>query len=132
MNLLIIMTLSFLSFSADKTAKAQDTIQVPAQGQVDNEGIKQVFQMNAAKISKCYNDHTDGKMEGKVVLDFDINQKGKVIRAAIAKEKSTMTLSPAFENCLTGYLKEWMFPPAPKNSESVQVYYPLGFSRLKR
>lgn len=132
MNLLIFITLSLFGFSAEKAAKAQDIIKVPAQGQVDNEGIRKVFENNASKISKCYSENADSKMEGKVVLDFDIDKKGQVIRSAIAKEKSTMNLSPAFETCLLGYLKEWIFPPAPKNSESVQVYYPLSFSSLKR
>jgi len=133
MNLLLVIALSWFSFSAQTgVAKTQDVVQVPAQGKMDGEAIKKVFELGADKIDKCYKDHVKNNAEGQLVIDFTVDKKGNVKNISADHAKSTFAENAAFETCIEDRVRTWIFPPAPAGAESAQIAYPLNFSFKKK
>ncbi len=97
-------------------------------GNIDRNGIRQVFLNNQRALQSCYEAalSTDRGLSGKVVLDFDIGEQGRVLRASVSVDKSTLN-SERLSTCIVNRMKTWRFPEPPKNQD-VQVFYPLAFS----
>lgn len=97
-------------------------------GNIDRNGIRQVFLNNQRTLQSCYESalSTDRGLSGKVVLDFDIGEQGRVLRASVSGDKSTLN-NDRLSNCIVNRMKTWRFPEPPQN-QTVQVYYPLAFS----
>lgn len=97
-------------------------------GNIDRNGIRQVFISNQRALQSCYEAALAGDkgLSGKLVLDFDIGEQGRVLRADMSREKSTLT-SSQLATCVINRMKNWRFPEPPQN-QTVQVFYPLAFS----
>ncbi len=97
-------------------------------GNIDRNGIRQVFLNNQRTLQSCYESalSTDRGLSGKVVLDFDIGEQGRVLRASVSGDKSTLN-NDRLSNCIVNRMKTWRFPEPPQN-QTVQVFYPLAFS----
>lgn len=97
-------------------------------GNIDRNGIRQVFLNNQRTLQACYESalSTDRGLSGKVVLDFDIGEQGRVLRASVSSDKSTLN-NDRLSTCIVNRMKTWRFPEPPQN-QTVQVFYPLAFS----
>lgn len=97
-------------------------------GDIDRNGIRQVFINNSRALAACYERAlgTNKGLGGKLVLDFDIGEQGRVLAAKMSHDKSTVT-DEGLANCVISKMKTWRFPEPPKN-QTVQVFYPLAFS----
>lgn len=97
-------------------------------GDIDRNGIRQVFINNQRALQACYERalSTDKGLGGKLVLDFDIGEQGRVLRGEMSRSKSTL-VNDELASCVISRMKSWRFPEPPKN-QTVQVFYPLAFS----
>ena len=82
-------------------------------------------QLNEARV--CYADELkkDPKLKGKLMIVWDVNDKGEVTKAEVSKAKSTLN-NAAVETCLIQKLKSWKFPAAP-TGETAEITYPFVF-----
>lgn len=97
-------------------------------GNIDRDGIRRVFFSNAQAIRACYENALRGDkgLSGKLVLDFDIGEQGRVLRGDYSRAKSTLA-NDELATCIINRMKTWKFPEPPAN-QTVQVFYPLAFS----
>ncbi|MEQ1877255.1 MAG: AgmX/PglI C-terminal domain-containing protein, partial [Bdellovibrionia bacterium] len=94
-------------------------------GNIDKEGIRRVIIANQRQIKDCYERglNRDPSLHGKVVLEWEIGDRGRVLSA---KVKSSTLGSPVVEQCMVGRLKTWIFPEPPNDQVAV-VAYPFVF-----
>lgn len=99
---------------------------------VDRDGIRKTFHDNNASIQSCYKKvlKKNKTLKGLVRLNFEIGNKGKVIKARINKKTSPLYYKP-LNNCLLAQLKTYTFPEPSKN-QVVNVTYPLRFGKNKQ
>lgn len=97
-------------------------------GNIDRDGIRRVFFSNQRAIQSCYEKALGGDkgLSGKLVLDFDIGEQGRVLRGDYSRAKSTL-VNEELASCVINKMKTWKFPEPPAN-QTVQVFYPLAFS----
>ncbi|CAN5485242.1 hypothetical protein BH10BDE1_BH10BDE1_24980 [soil metagenome] len=95
-------------------------------GTIDKEAIRRVIRANERIIRTCYERELNRTPDlvGKLTIEFDIGEKGVVLRAAV---KVNELGNRAVADCLTSRLKTWRFPEPPTN-EVVTVAYPFAFS----
>lgn len=95
---------------------------------IDRDGIRETFIRNQKPLQICYGIalKASSNVSGKMVLDFDIAEKGKPIRCTVSPDKSTLR-NELLEKCLCRELLTWTFP-IPPPAQTVQVFYPLAFS----
>lgn len=95
-------------------------------GTIDREAIRRVIMANTRIIRSCYERELNKTPDlvGKITIEFDIGEKGTVLRAAV---KINELGNRAVGECLTSRLKTWRFPEPPTN-EVVTVAYPFAFS----
>jgi hypothetical protein len=111
----------------------QEDANVGGPQKIDREGIRQTFIDHQKQIQACYGTllksdlANKDKYQGKFVLDFDIGGDGKITRMVQATDKSTL-INPTLLKCIADHAAQWQFPkPPPK--QTVQVFYPLKFSK---
>ncbi|HEX4923805.1 MAG TPA: AgmX/PglI C-terminal domain-containing protein [Bdellovibrionales bacterium] len=94
-------------------------------GNIDKEGIRRVIIANQRQIKDCYERglNRDPSLHGKVVLEWEIGDRGRVLSA---KVKTSTLGSPVVENCMVQRLKTWIFPEPPGDQVAV-VAYPFVF-----
>lgn len=81
------------------------------------------------EIKMCYRDNLK-KMkggEGKVVIEFEVNDQGVLTKSAINEKKTTLKNEFLFE-CMQAKIKTWVFPAAPKG-KALSVSYPYIFKK---
>ena len=98
-------------------------------GQIDKEGIRQVFFRNQRAIRSCYERqlNRNPNLGGKLMLDFDIGEHGRVVGTPKIQWSSSTLKNRGVANCILLRLKTWRFPEPPRNNV-VNVVYPLAFS----
>lgn len=138
----LFILLAFIGLSACSTQKLADNeltapmvnkeIEVKG-GSIDRNGIRQVFINNQRELAACYTTalKTQPNLEGKLELDFDIGASGKVVRAEVGKKRTKFenTNPDELATCVLPKLKTWKFPEPPAANTTVQVMYPLRFSK---
>lgn len=95
-------------------------------GTIDREAIRRVILANTRAIKACYERELNRTPDlvGKLVIEWDIGEKGAVLRTAVQKNELG---NRAVAECLMSRLKMWRFPEPPTN-EIVTVAYPFVFS----
>lgn len=95
-------------------------------GTIDKEAIRRVIMANYRVIKACYERELNRAPDliGKLVIEWDIGEKGAVLRTAV---KSNELGNRAVAECLMNRLKTWRFPEPPTN-QVVTVAYPFVFS----
>ena len=95
---------------------------------INRKVIRQVFIKHQRLVQNCYTPEVQKEVtSGQVMLDFDINKLGQVIRSSISKEKSTIS-NDKLNTCLIDMVKKLTFPEATTD-KVLQVFYPLVFSK---
>jgi hypothetical protein len=100
---------------------------VPATS-LEREQIRLVFIKNQKAFMDCYATALKRKsqLEGKILFDFDVNPDGRVSRARVNEEKSTLK-DTEMNQCILASLRTWDFPKS--ESQVTAVEYPLAFKK---
>lgn len=93
---------------------------------MDKEAIRRVIREHLREIRNCYERELQRSPDlyGKVVLQWDISEGGRVSRAVV---KSNALANDNVANCIVSRLKTWKFPDPPKDVIG-QVDFPFVFS----
>ena len=95
-------------------------------GTIDREAIRRVILDNISQIRNCYERilNTKPDLFGKLVIEWDIEERGRVKRAKAIKNS---TGSRALASCVVRRLKSWRFPEPPED-QIARVTYPFVFA----
>lgn len=108
---------------------------IPSAFADNKEAVRLKIQEHLPDLQKCYDDDSQPDSKGQWILDFEINDKGRVQKAAITKEGSEIK-NPKMSQCITQKIKTWSFVPAPQG-QNLHIVFPIVFqnrafkSRLK-
>jgi pSer/pThr/pTyr-binding forkhead associated (FHA) protein len=97
------------------------------EGTIDREAVRRVIRSILSQIKSCYERQLRVKsdLEGKVVIEFEIIEQGRV---RVAKTKSSTMNDPTVESCVAGRIKSARFPEPPTGTIAV-VDYPFVFGK---
>ena len=103
--------------------KAADISEVD--GQIDKKGVASAIRKRSAAFQQCYETalKSDSKLQGKLVVEFTINEQGRVNDTRVVKDGLN---SPTVARCVQARLKSLRFPK-PADGE-VSVTYPFVFT----
>lgn len=95
-------------------------------GTIDREAIRKRIQENRNAIRSCYERSLQRKPDlyGKLVLEWDIEEKGKVGRAVV---KSNSLGDDEVAQCILNRIRSLRFPDPPADT-TARVSYPFVFS----
>lgn len=92
-------------------------------GSIDKEAVRRAVRSALLSFKACYDREykKDTKLEGKVVISWEIHEKGIAKNARVLKDKSTLG-NPAVEECVRARLLTLRFPEPPPGSMAEAVY----------
>lgn len=95
-------------------------------GSLDRNVIQRVIRRRLNGVRYCYQRELqrDPYLQGKVVVHFVVNERGRVAAASI---KSSTLDSPAAENCIVRQMKRLRFPE-PMGGGIMRISYPFVFT----
>ncbi len=124
-TLLSTITIIFLIGCANED-KIKDKPLDPPEARIMRHGVRSAIRENMSGYDSCYNELLKRKpnAEGKILLGWDIVEKGAVTNPTIVKS----TLKDAkMEKCMLEATQKVAFPAPPKNRE-MRVGYPFVFT----
>ena len=132
MNALVAILIT-LSSSLLLAAESENEMETSVE-KIDREGIRKVFIDHQKDLSACYNTvlakaKDKSTVQGKMVLDFTIDEDGSLMYIALDPQRSTFK-GYSIAGCIAKKAYGWTFPKPPAK-QTVQVYYPLSFSPKK-
>lgn len=97
----------------------------------DKNQIRVKVKENLKEVNSCYKNalSLNPELEGKLILNWDINDKGEVANVTVDKAKTTLN-NESVQACILEKVKTWKFPPAPLK-QTISISYPFHFSRSK-
>lgn len=97
------------------------------QGTIDANGVKQTIHSALNPLKQCYETQlkTNNSLKGKVALQMEVNDKGRVQSAGI--QTSSTLKDKKIHECMLNVVKDLSFPQPAKGTVAV-VDYPLDFS----
>ncbi|MBC7421775.1 MAG: AgmX/PglI C-terminal domain-containing protein [Bdellovibrio sp.] len=100
-------------------------------GSIDREAVRRVVRSALSAFKSCYDREfkKDTKLEGKVVISWEIHEKGVAKNAQVVHSKSTIGNS-AVEECVRSRMLSLRFPEPPAGSFA-EVTYPFLFQGQK-
>ncbi|OFZ30375.1 MAG: hypothetical protein A2622_08160 [Bdellovibrionales bacterium RIFCSPHIGHO2_01_FULL_40_29] len=100
-------------------------------GSIDREAVRRVVRSALQSFKACYDREykKDSKLEGKVVIVWDIHERGIARNARLVKGKSTLD-NPSVEECVRARLVALRFPEPPAGTVA-EVTYPFLFQGQK-
>jgi len=100
-------------------------------GTIDKEAVRRVVKSALAQFKACYEKEyrMNSKLEGKVVVQWEIHEQGVAKNAQIIKVKSTINNS-AVEECVKNRMMALKFPEPPPGT-AAEVTYPFIFQGQK-
>jgi len=113
---------------------AKDKIQITTGGQeevfvgsIDKDAVRRVVRSILSQYKSCYEREfrKNGKLEGKVVIKWEIHQGGIAKNAQILKDKTTLNNSTV-EECVKAKILSLKFPEPPAKM-AAEVTYPFIF-----
>lgn len=92
-------------------------------GSIDKEAVRRAVRSALLSFKACYDREykKDTKLEGKVVISWEIHEKGIAKNARVVKEKSTLGNS-SVEECVRARLLTLRFPEPPPGAMAEAVY----------
>lgn len=112
------------SREAETAEESESSTDVPAKaavkGSLDKEVVRRVVRRYIGDVQTCYDRgrKVDSELEGRVAIEFVIDERGKVPLAAV---KASTLHNAEVESCLVEAVKGWKFP-APPDGKTVVVY----------
>jgi len=106
------------------TSNAPPEPQVEGEG-MDKEKIRFAIREHIVPIRHCYEKElkTSPRLGGKLVLEWDIEDFGKVTRVVVKK-----AVHPRLDQCVADVIKATQFPAPPQKGQIGRVIYPFVFS----
>jgi len=100
-------------------------------GTIDKEAVRRVVKSALAQFKACYEREyrMNSKLEGKVVVQWEIHEQGVAKNAQIVRVKSTINNS-AVEECVKNRMMALKFPEPPPGT-AAEVTYPFIFQGQK-
>lgn len=92
-------------------------------GSIDKEAVRRAVRSALLSFKACYDREykKDTKLEGKVVISWEIHEKGVAKNARVLKDKSTLG-NAAVEECVRARLLTLRFPEPPPGAMAEAVY----------
>ncbi len=120
--LLLLTTLMVAGCSSASVHKGEPDPQTSVG--MDKEAIRAVIRENLIPIRHCYEKELKAKrnLYGKLILEWDIEDTGKVSRVEVKK-----AFDANVDSCLADVIKNAKFPAAPKGSVG-RVSFPFMFT----
>jgi TonB family protein len=99
------------------------------EGTIDREAVRRVIRSILNQIKSCYERRLreNSSLEGKVVIQFEIMEQGRV---RTAKTKTSSLGDSTVESCVAARIKDARFPEPPSGTIAV-VDYPFVFGAQK-
>lgn len=115
--------------SSGKISVELGGIEEAYEGTVDREAVRRVLRSLAKAIEGCHERQLAklSESENKVVVHFQISDKGKVSNATT---KSTTFKNPTIPACIEARIREQRFPEAPSGT-TVYIDFPFLFRTKK-
>ena len=100
-------------------------------GSIDKEAVRRVVKSALAQFKACYEREyrMNSKLEGKVVIQWEIHEQGVAKNAKVVRAKSTINNS-AVEECVKNRMMALKFPEPPPGT-AAEVTYPFIFQGQK-
>lgn len=100
-------------------------------GSIDKEAVRRVVKSALAQFKACYEReyHMNSKLEGKVVIQWEIHAQGVAKNAIVIQNRSTLNNS-AVEECVKNRMMALKFPEPPPGT-AAEVTYPFIFQGQK-
>lgn len=100
-------------------------------GSIDREAVRRAVRSALASFKACYDReyNKNSKLAGKVVISWEIHEKGIARNAKVVKDKSTIGNS-AVEECVRARMLTVIFPEPPGGTIA-EVTYPFLFQGQK-
>lgn len=100
-------------------------------GSIDKEAVRRVVKSALAQFKACYEREyrMNSKLEGKVVIQWEIHEQGVAKNAKVVRSKSTINNS-AVEDCVKNRMMALKFPEPPPGT-AAEVTYPFIFQGQK-
>lgn len=97
----------------------------------EKEGIRKTIHGNLKQVQACHAKaaKTTSGLDGKVVVQWEINSKGKAKEIRILENASTLK-DPVLNACLVEKISTWKFPKAKKLTLN-EATYPFVFLKGK-
>jgi pSer/pThr/pTyr-binding forkhead associated (FHA) protein len=101
-------------------------------GTIDREAVRRVVRSALSAFKSCYEREykSDTKLQGKVVIAWEIHEKGIAKNARIVRGKSTMN-NANVENCVKSRMLTLRFPEPPAGTVAEVAGYPFVFEGQK-
>lgn len=96
-------------------------------GSIDRNGIRNIIRRNRGLIKSCYDTalNKNERLEGKLVLRWDIEEDGSVSRAGVV---SNSIGDKKMASCILNRLRTWRFPVPPRGQIGRVTGYPFVFT----
>jgi hypothetical protein len=100
-------------------------------GSIDKEAVRRVVKSALQQFKACYEReyHMNSKLEGKVVVQWEIHAQGVAKNAIVIQSRSTLN-NPAVEECVKNRMMALKFPEPPPGT-AAEVTYPFIFQGQK-
>jgi Ca-activated chloride channel family protein len=94
---------------------------------INKEEVRRTVRNHIEEVSTCYQAtlERNSKIEGKLVVQWQINKEGKATNFAPVKESSTITDARLIQ-CINDAFATWQFPVPPDNTLA-EIRYPFSF-----
>jgi len=111
----------------DQVAVSAGGVEEEFVGSIDREAVRRTVRSALSAFKSCYDREykTNTRLEGKVVISWEIHEKGVAKNAKIVTEKSTLR-NPNVENCVKARMLTLRFPEPPTGTVA-EVVYPFLF-----
>lgn len=99
---------------------------------VDKEAYRRKIRDNLKDIKTCYEEvlKSDKNAKGKMVIDFSVDDSGKVAAAEANADKTTLN-NDSLKECLINKISKLDFPAAPKGMMA-EISYPFFFEAHRK
>lgn len=118
--------------SKDQVAVQAGGAEAEFVGSIDREAVRRAVRSAISAFKACYEREykMDTKLQGKVVLSWEIHEQGVAKNARIVRDKTTMN-NTSVENCLKARMLTIRFPEPPAGTIAEVAGYPFVFEGQK-
>ena len=101
-------------------------------GTIDREAVRRAVRNSLNFFKACYEREykKNTKLEGKVVISWEIHERGTARNARIVRDKTTIG-NRAVEECVRSRMETIKFPEPPAGTVAEVAGYPFVFSGIK-
>lgn len=116
---------------AESTSPSTPEAEANALPKIDRHKTLGEIRSHVPEIMSCYEGALakDPRLEGRVVVRFEINDQGKISKFENLRERSTLN-EPKVIDCLSEAMKTWTFPKPPPGI-TAEITFPFTFSHKK-